>query len=428
MKKKWIALVLIAVLLLVGCGTNDLPDTTTTPTDNATMPTEVQPQYDWMAAESPIPVRRTGLLRAGLNSNPFDVTNEGFYYIANPVGSNTNSYILYGDNNSDSVIKLCGRPDCTHDTKDCNAYVGSTCFAISCWNGYLYAVYEESAEGPSGHDLTLCRMNLDGSNRVVVRDLHQFALDNDLDFASYSLMTDGYLKFSIGHYEKQPDGSLQPESDEYYYFALDGSMAEPKVIEADVGSLYSCGDVILSLGDAQNGGTYGGYYDWHPETDTTTFLCDHPGQPGWFGETEAYYYKNGGVYRLTYATGKEEKLFDTGLNGKYYAIILPDCMIIASKDFGNPSDKNLYIYNWNYELIDTVAINYPFLGYMVDEAVAAETAERIILTNCSMGRPLYYIEKSELGTGNVKIHSFNLPDMTDAEREYWEDREWLTNG
>lgn len=419
--KKLIALVLVASLLMAGCqnsgGQSEVVD--------ATKPAAV---YDWMAGESPIPVRRSGLLRAGLNTVPFDVTNEGFYYIANPVGSDTNSYILYGDNNSDTVIKLCGRADCTHDTTDCNAYVGSTCFAISYWNGYLYAVYEEYVESIGNHNLILCRMNLDGSNRVVVRDLHQFALDNDLEYAHYSLMTDGYLKFSIGHYEKQPDGSLQPESDEYYYFALDGSMAEPKILESEVGSLYSCGDVILSLGDAQNGGTHGGYYDWHPETDTATFLCDHPGQPGWFGETEAYYFKNGGVYRLTYATGMEEKLFDTGLTGKYYATILPDCIIVASKDFDNPSDKNLYFYNWNYELVDTVGITYPFMGYMVTDAIAAETAERIILTNSTLGRPMYFIEKSELGTGNVKIHSFKLPDMTDAEQAYWEDLEWLNNG
>ena len=419
--KKLIALVLVASLLMAGCQNSGGQAAAV----DATKPAAV---YDWMAGESPIPVRRSGLLRAGLNTVLFDVTNEGFYYIANPVGSDTNSYILYGDNNSDTVIKLCGRADCTHDTTDCNAYVGSTCFAISYWNGYLYAVYEEYVESIGNHNLILCRMNLDGSNRVVVRDLHQFALDNDLEYAHYSLMTDGYLKFSIGHYEKQPDGSLQPESDEYYYFALDGSMAEPKILESEVGSLYSCGDVILSLGDAQNGGTHGGYYDWHPETDTATFLCDHPGQPGWFGETEAYYFKNGGVYRLTYATGMEEKLFDTGLTGKYYATILPDCIIVASKDFDNPSDKNLYFYNWNYELVDTVGITYPFMGYMVTDAIAAETAERIILTNSTLGRPMYYIEKSELGTGNVKIHSFKLPDMTDAEQAYWEDLEWLNNG
>ena len=418
--KKMIALVLIAMLLLTGCGTNDLPEATTAPT-------EAQPQYDWMAAESPIPVRRTGLLRAGLNSVPFDVTNDGLYYVSLPSNASPNSYILYSDNGSDMIIKLCGRADCTHDTKDCNAYVGSYCYAISCWNGYLYAVIEES--GNLGEDsLKLYRMNLDGSDRVVVLDLDQFALDNNLNFASYSLMTEGYLKFSIGHYEKQPDGSLQPESDEYYYFALDGSMAEPKILESEVGSLYSCGDVILSLGEAQHGAVYGGYYDWHPETDTATYLCDHPGQPGWFGETEAYYYKDGGIYRLTYATGTEEKLFDTGLTGKYYAIILPDCIIVANSDFNNLSDKNLYIYSWDYKLVDTIAITYPLMCYMVDEAVVAETAERIILTNSTLGLPLYYIEKSELGTGNAKIHSFKLPDLTTAEAEYWEDQEWLNNG
>lgn len=428
MMKKMIALVLIAMLLLAGCQTHgDQPGSN----DATTPPTEAQPQYNWMAAESPIPVRRSGLLRAGLSTVPFDVTNDGFYYISLATNASPYSYILYVDNNSDTVIKLCGRADCTHDSADCNAYAGFTCYAISCWNGYLYAVIEEI--GNVGEDtLKLYRMNLDGSERVVVLDLDQFALNNnseyDVVYASYELMTDGYLSFAIGHYEKQPDGTLWPVWDESYYFALDGSMQEPKIVESEVAYLYSCGDVILSLGEAQHGATYGGYYDWDPETDTATYLCDHPGQPGWFGETEAYFYKDGGVYRLTYATGKEEKLFDTGLTGKYYAIILPDCIIVASSDFENPSDKNLYIYNWDYKLVDTIAITYPLMCFMVDEAVVAETAERIILTNSTRGLPMYYIEKAELGTGNAKIHAFQLPDMTDAEREYWEDQEWLNNG
>ena len=59
--KKLIALVLIAMLLLTGCSTSGLPETTTAPI-------ETQPQYDWMAAESPIPVRRSGLRRAGLTA------------------------------------------------------------------------------------------------------------------------------------------------------------------------------------------------------------------------------------------------------------------------------------------------------------------------------------------------------------------------
>lgn len=109
MMKKMIALVLIAMLLLAGCGTNDPPEATTEPT-------EAQPQYDWMAAESPIPVRRSGLLRAGLNKTPFDITNDGFYFISTATNASPNSYILYLDNNSDMVIKLCGRADCTHDT------------------------------------------------------------------------------------------------------------------------------------------------------------------------------------------------------------------------------------------------------------------------------------------------------------------------
>ena len=71
----------------------------------------------------------------------------------------------------------------------------------------------------------------------------------------------------------------------------------------------------------------------------------------------------------------------------------------------------------------------PFSNIPYDQSLIAETEDRLIFSDDLFTRvPKYYIEKSELGTGNVKIHSFKLPDMTDAEQAYWEDQEWLNNG
>ena len=104
----------------------------------------------------------------------------------------------------------------------------------------------------------------------------------------------------------------------------------------------------------------------------------------------------------------------------------PDCIVVASKEMGAGADNQIYIYNWAYELVDTIKL--PFSGIAYDQSLIAETAERLIFTNDWTYRaPKYYIEKSELGTGNAKVYSFKLPDLT-AEFEYWEDMEWLNNG
>ena len=56
---------------------------------------------------------------------------------------------------------------------------------------------------------------------------------------------------------------------------------------------------------------------------------------------------------------------------------------------------------------DTVAISYPHSG-RTQHMVFAETAERIILSDYSQGAPVAYINKSELGTGEAKIHFFSF--------------------
>ncbi|MBQ8238846.1 MAG: hypothetical protein IJZ39_11965 [Oscillospiraceae bacterium] len=415
MMKKMIVLLLMAILLLAGCATEEMTDAT-----------EGQIQYEWMAGESPVSPRRTGLLRAGLNATQFEVTDHGFYYLySDRNGGGT--YILYNDDGSDTFIKLCGRADCTHDNPDCNAYIGGSKSDICYWDGYLYVFTED----PVQESTKLIRMNPDGSNRVDVLDTQAFAEEMDADFAQIELMTDGYIVFALYAWEEVEEGHLDGVWLQNYYYALDGSMEAPEAHDAVGGPLYSCGDVILAWGYIEDSGENGSFFDWDPETDTSTFLCHHPGQPGWYGETEAYYYKNGALRRLTYATGKEEAVIEAGLTGEYYATILPDCILMVYDEYGDTSDKNLYFYNWEFELVDTVAIDYPFHDDRIQWAIAGETAERIILTDHFQGLPRYYIEKSELGTGNAKIHTFKLLDLED-EQEYWqeilEDKEWLENG
>ena len=115
--------------------------------------------------------------------------------------------------------------------------------------------------------------------------------------------------------------------------------------------------------------------------------------------------------RLNYKTRQEECLIETGLNGNYYVMCFPDCLVVADQSF-TAEDNHLYIYNWAYELVDTVELTYLHGGFFTDQALMAETMERFILTDGTSWIPKYYIEKKELGTGDVKVHAFDLPDST----------------
>ena len=110
----WIVL-LVLVLLATGCQTTpSIKETVhgenTKPQENAAIGTS-----DWIRGESPVPNRRIGLDR----NSPVNIANgENGVYIMK------NDYVYYLDDGMDVLIPLCGRPDCTHQSSDCNAYVG----------------------------------------------------------------------------------------------------------------------------------------------------------------------------------------------------------------------------------------------------------------------------------------------------------------
>ena len=98
-------------------------------------------------------------------------------------------------------------------------------------------------------------------------------------------------------------------------------------------------------------------------------------------------------------------MVETGLEGNYYLFSFPDCMVVASRV--GQTDRNLYIYNWAFELVDTIKVSYESTS-SVKFLLIAETAERFILASERYDSPAYYVNKSELGTGEVKIHPFKI--------------------
>lgn len=394
MCKQRLLIVLLAVcLLLAGCQNEIIYYTP-----------DIEPSaaYDWMAGESPVPEKRIGLFRAGVADRCIAVGPKGLYFYDKPMQGD--SYILYVDNGSDTVVKLCGRADCNHDTNDCNAYVEEG-MMISYYGGYVYAA---SGNGGFGRSCSLFRIKPDGTDRMVALDIQSFAEEQGADFGQCDLMTDGYCIFSTHRWEQVKENEMQSVRIAFYLYKLDGSMKEPVKLE-NFGFLYQCGDALLAYsGESCRGGEYGSYWDLDLETDTKHYLTDHPGVPGWFGPEQAFYFRDGAVYRLSYDTQTEEAILRTDLEGKYYAFMFPDCIVLASRESGEDTDNCLYIYNWNFELVDTVTIYNPN-NRSPDLLLVGETAERLILTDDTAEAPRYYINKSELGTGNAKVHTFVMP-------------------
>ena len=400
MKKTFLVIVLAVALLLAGCS-EEVKNHSPVLRGNPGSYEEPVATYGWMAGESPVPNRRLGIHRVGLHNYVHATSATGVYF---RVVEDEKSYLMYMDNSSDEVIKLCGRPDCTHDNADCNAYLPA-CNGLSYYNGYLYAFYGVDTESK------LIRMDPDGSNRVELLDVLAFAKEHGGDFARCELMTEGVLLLHTKRWvvvENEFGGTtISSELMDYYIYRLDGTMKEP-VLQQSSGVMYNCGNTVVSYSlETRCGGEYGSYWSWNPETEEQVYIADHPGVPGYVDENAGYYFRDGAILRLDCKTHTEQVMVETGLEGEYLLHSFPDCMVLSSREAGDTADRNFYFYNWNFELVDTVELTYD-LNRAVSEAIIAETAERLILQDSS-NRPAYYIEKSELGTGNAKVHAFNMP-------------------
>lgn len=348
---------------------------------------------DWGRGESPVPNRRMGLDR----NFPEHIANgeNGIYLL-------DRSFVYYLENGTDVLIPLCGRPDCTHNSADCNAYIDGS--EITYYNGFLYVFCGES-------DGKIVRMDPDGSNHVTMFDLTESVDKIGGDSIGSCMMTEGYCIFTVEKWIEVDDGDGSDITQQHkkqwigsFYCKIDGSDGEPKESsgkyeDITVSPLYSCGNIILAFAnEPQNGGEYASYWQWHPETDTYTYLMDTPRYSGYYDDTAGYYHMDGAIRRYTIATGKEEVMAQTGLTGAYHVRAFPDCLVLFTS---SEEDYTLYVYNWAYELVEAVDVSV-CKGKHMPSVLIGETPDRFILSDAEFN--YYYINKSELGNGTAEVH------------------------
>ena len=432
MKRRILAL-LLAAGILTGCGKQVSPNLTE-PAPEVTVPVEEQIDYDWMAGQSPVPNRRVGLDRGwSMNTKTQTVSDRGTYFIYSPEWmvdvTPPSPWILYKDHKSDTMIKLCGRPDCPHNTTDCNAYVPEA-QSIHFYNGYLYVI----SSGPvmTGNNegtakfywsCRLLRMDPDGTNRVELFNFTDYVRQKGANFAE-ARFVEGYCTVDTHEYTENADDSLDEDTGGVYLYKLDGSMEEPMEITFELSPLYNCGDRLLVI-DSENKS----YWDLDIETMEKTFLMDFPGQASFCYEEQAFYFLEGNLHRVTYESGADEVVLETELEGNYLPLCFPDCFVLVDRDYAREEpDRNLYIYNWAFEPVGTVTLDFHF-GGPAENLVISENPRQIILSGGDTTvLPSYYIDKGELGTENVQLHPLKMPDLEDAQQlqqEAQEDAAWF---
>ena len=377
---------ILLCITLAGCASNtELPDSPSKP------------------SSCPISTLRTGTELQGIKTygNGFECTDTGSYFMCT-IGTET--WLLYTDHGSDTIIKLCGRPDCNHTDKDCNAYfifANSICY----YNGFLYTFINKDDE--------IIRMNPDGTERTPIYNISSFEKAGGYNGSLSPRIVNGVFFISLTKVDK--NGVTIIDS---YYYKLDGSMDEPKPVE---NSFYLNADgesFIVPVYDEEN--SLYTYNAWDPDKGIgdDLFKTDQLSSYGYIG-TKARYYIDNGIIIEDFYTEERKELINTGLKGNYQLACFPDCMVayeyLSDEELNQGvtlDEVTMHFYDWDCNDLGSVKINYKFRQEILGAGlICGETPERIILTDDYNFAPRYYINKSDLGTGNIEIHAFNLPDF-----------------
>lgn len=395
--KKMIAM-LLCILLLTGC---------TLEGADSTIPSE--PEF---IGNSPVPNIRTGIYSQGSNGSSLEVTDTGIYLMCQ-MGYGR-SYLLYADHGSDTFVKLCGRPDCEHTNAQCNAYFENA-------SGLYYDGSHLFVGEQMGSIVKVYQLDLDGNNRTVVMD--NAAVRDGFRNSSGLKIRNGICTFSLG---KMGSGNVEETA---FYYKLDGSMEHPEQAPDGFSFSYDDGRNILMVGPGKNTDLFqSGRYLWDPDTNTTQWIVDQPERYYGYVSINGIYYMDGGILcRRPAETDATEVLFDTGLEGEYELEAYPDFFIVRDtvlwwkegREEAYLEGQTLRFYNWDYEYLGECEIDYEVDGSnMYERIIVRETKERIYLAALERGVPQYYINKSDFGSGNIRIHPLELPE--DIEKFYWD--------
>ena len=403
-----------SVALLVLCATLLSCANSKEPTDNKSGScVDTEGQY--------VSGQRQGNLSQSLRfgNKIYEYTDDGIYYFQQTDGIKFthNDEILYlpcdvlyfSEHGTDTMIRLCGRPDCTHDSPECNAVFQELNCSVSSYGGHIYV----AGILPGTQSLfNVYRLNPDGSNRLKVLDGAEINTKG-YQVCSVVNIVNGVLVFDPTYIDSNGNNQV-----DYFYYKLDGSMKKPEQINDLI--WRQDGDTLLMTeinGLDDKSVSY--MCSWDPDTNTTKQLYEVTGimskatSPVYYSENSCYYIRDGMIYSGT--AKDEEALFYTGYDGEVRAKFFPYCVVVIIEDEDSPVLSKLVFFDWEGNNLGELVLGFEYEN--LSAIFTGETHERILLTPSWSNLPKYYIEKSDFGTGTIELNDFKYPDMDVAEYE-----------
>ncbi len=315
-------------------------------------------------------------------------------YLETPYGTyycSFEGYLYYSEKGNTKYIRLCNKPDCAHNSEDCNSYIHSS--PIGYYDDKIYYKIWNS----------IYCLDMDGNNHMMVKRLYE---GYDSNFGYFH---NGYYYYIIT--KSGIPGAIGNDDNNFYRVKVDDD-SKPEIVLTNDAILHLsfftiAEDNIYIIESILNNYLFKTLYSYSTVSKSWSKLTDAWGGPGTYyinDDTGYCYINNKGFYEIDIDTKqmKQMKALKFENEGICSALYYPDYIYLIHYtnepfDFLN---QILYIYDWDYNLIDSVEFDkaYGTGGFVGD------VDGYIIFTSNFDVKPEYYINKSEIGTGNLMFH------------------------
>ncbi len=351
---------------------------------------------------------------SSFGNHAFECTDDGVYYLAvTPVQYEVEGktqqgnapFLFFSPHDSDQIIKLCGRPDCSHEIMSCNACYQGACSGVTYYNGHLYI----AIQAETGKQLIdLYRIDLDGSNRVK---LGSFGDRSKYVGPAFVLVIDGVFTYCLYYLDSKTGDAVYDR----FYYPLDGSLSKP--VQSDKMFLLMNQEGMTTHTVEKGGEHVHQIYHVDLRNDQWTLAFETTKyETGYWGRECGYVLADNKLIKVDYRDGQEEVLFDTGLEGTYFPRFFPDCIVLtqtADSSGELPEVPMIYFFDWDGTNLGELPVDFDYnLPSVTAIMGGGETRDRFYLwTSKRQDRlPTYFIEKSDFETGSITLHKCQYPD------------------
>lgn len=308
-------------------------------------------------------------------------------------------YIYYTDNDNTQYIKLCGKPDCSHNDVGCNAYIES--YVIGCYEDHIYWVnlFEDGRPG-----YALYRMNLDGTDHEIV-----YTLTSEQNSGCSYKIHNGYLFYKLRI--RSTDSTII--SDILYKRSLEPDSTPKEICRPD-----EIGEFITFIPTKNNlfipvfKNNEEHYYKYNIESEELNmFIENHTNEYTiCFGDNNAYIFvSEEGVYKISYEDCSISMECELDISGNYTLYFYKDNIFFMQYLDTERSDDNLimYVYTDDYEQVAKAELDFP----IIDKSFVPLFAiwdDKIIFSDMGIhNRPTYYAYIEDIINGEAEFHKID---------------------